>query len=165
MRHNSTALNAFTEVVKVMNHTGLWYAGLTWCFSLEYDLVINTFRSTWPNCGGSCNPSEILAALDALTEIVKVMNHTGLTDAELAWYSLSTSHQIFFYGLEHSFSIHSFRLIWLCLIVEVLATQTKFLEPFGYCIVINCAFNFHTKVFGCFPFLADQILLDCQGSL
>ena len=34
------------------------------------------------------------AAADAFTEGVKVMNHNGLWDAELAWYSLSATHWI-----------------------------------------------------------------------
>ncbi len=45
----------------------------------------------------------------------------------------------------------SFRLTWPCLIVEVLATQMKFLEPSGYCTMINCASTFRTtNTFGCF---------------
>ena len=41
--------------------------------------------------------------------------------------------------------------ILFCLIINVLATETKFLEPSDYCTLINCAFIFSTKnVFGCF---------------
>ena len=40
---------------------------------------------------------------------------------------------------------------WPCLIIKVLATQTKFLEPSGYCTVINYDFTFHTtNSFGSF---------------
>ena len=67
--------------------------------------------------------------------------------------SLSDTLQVItcFYGLEHSPRIHGFRLTWPWLIVKVLVTQAKFLEPSGYNTVINCAFTFHaTNVFGCF---------------
>ena len=44
-----------------------------------------------------------------------------------------------------------FRPTWPYLIIEVLANQAKFLQPFGYCTVINCTFNFFTtNVLGCF---------------
>ena len=42
-----------------------------------------------------------LAALDTFAGAVKVMNHTGLWDTNLAWYSLSTTHLICLYGLEY----------------------------------------------------------------
>ena len=52
-------------------------------------------------------------APDGFAKIVKVMNLTGLWDAELAWYSPSATHQIHLYGLEHNLKIHSFsRPIW-----------------------------------------------------
>ena len=44
--------------------------------------------------------------------------------------------------LKNCIKIHCFRLIWSCLIVELLATWAKFFELSGYCTVINCAFNF-----------------------
>ena len=48
-------------------------------------------------------------------------------------------------GLKHSLEIHSFRFTWPCLIIEVLATQVKFLQP-------SCTFTFHvTNIFGYFP--------------
>ena len=75
----------------------------------------------------------------------------GPWDAELAWYSPGATQQIGLYGLEHSHRIRGFRLIWPCLIVKVHATWAKFLEPSGYCTVINSTFDFHTKnVFDCF---------------
>ena len=40
--------------------------------------------------------------------------------------------------------INSFRPIQPYLVVDVLATQAKFLEPFSYCNVINCAVTFRT---------------------
>ena len=48
------------------------------------------------------------------------------------------------YGLE----IHSFWLSWLCLVIEVLVTLAKCLEPSGYCIVINCCFWFFLWQYG-----------------
>ena len=72
-------------------------------------------------------------------------NYSGLGDAELAWYSPSDTYRICLNGLEHSLGIHSFRPTWLYQIVEVLVTRVKFLEPFGYCIVINWNFLFCTK--------------------
>ena len=63
----------------------------------------------------------------------KVTNHTGLCDTELAWYSPSVT----LCSREQPRN-----LTWSCQIVEVFATRTKFLEPSGYCIVINCAFTF-----------------------
>ena len=42
------------------------------------------------------------------------------------------------------------RSSWSCQIVEVLATQMKFLPPFCYCSIINWAFTFH-KCFWLLP--------------
>ena len=50
--------------------------------------------------------------LDSLAEIMKVMNHTGLWDADLAWH-FEYYHWIYLCGLEFSLGIHSFRLAWL----------------------------------------------------
>ena len=41
----------------------------------------------------------------AFVKFVKMMKDTGLWDVELAWYSPSATHWIFFYGLEHSLEI------------------------------------------------------------
>ena len=82
---------------------------------------------------------------------MKVTSYTGLWETEFAWYSPSATHQICLYGLEHGLGIHTFKPIWLCLSVKVLATWAKFLESSGYCIVINCPFTFcTTNGFGCF---------------
>ena len=91
------------------------------------------------------------AALDDFSEVVKLMHHIWLGDANHAWYSPYATHLICLYNLEHSLVIHSFRHICPCLTIEVPATQVKFHEPSVYCTVINCAFAFHiTNVFGCF---------------
>ena len=50
------------------------------------------------------------AALVTFAGIMKVINHERFWDAKLTWYSPSATHQICFYGLEHSLRIHSFRL-------------------------------------------------------
>ena len=44
---------------------------------------------------------------------------------------------------QQSFSYYTFRPIWPYLIVEVLATQAKFLQPFDHSAVINSTFAFH----------------------
>ena len=61
--------------------------------------------------------------------VVTVMNHPGLWDAELAWYSLSATLWICHNDFEYGLSIYTFKLTWLCQIVEVLTTRVKFLEP------------------------------------
>ena len=70
-----------------------------------------------------------LIALNGFAEVVKETNHTGLWDAKLAWYSVSTIKQIHVYGLEHDLGIHNFRPNLPYLTVEVLANQAKFLQP------------------------------------
>ena len=61
--------------------------------------VLQYFGNMWHN----------LALQDVFTEDMKMMNHTGLWDAEFVWYSLRATCQICHYGLEHSQGIHSFR--------------------------------------------------------
>ena len=59
-------------------------------------------------------------------------------DVKLAWYSPNVTHWIYFYELEHSLRIHSFMPTWPCLIVKVLSTWTKFLQPSDYyCHVVS----------------------------
>ena len=92
------------------------------------------------------------AALTAFIKVMKEMNYTGQWDADLVWYSPSATFRICLNGLKLHFRIHGFRATWLCLIIEVLATRRKFLETFGYCIKINCAFTFRTtNVLVAFP--------------
>ena len=59
-------------------------------------------------------------------------------DSELSWYSPNATRWSAFYGLEQSLGIHGFLSTWFCLIVGVLVTWTKFLEPSNYCTGINC---------------------------
>ena len=42
-----------------------------------------------------------LTAADDSIEIIKMMNHTVLWDAKFDWYSVSVTHQICLYRLEH----------------------------------------------------------------
>ena len=77
--------------------------------------------------------------------------HTRLWEAKIVWYALCASRWICLYGLENGLGIHSFRPTWSGLIVELLATRAKFLQPSGPCTVINWALTVRTKnVFGCF---------------
>ena len=64
-------------------------------------------------------------------------NHILLWNIELAWYSLSATHQICRYGLKCSLKIHGFRPVCTYLIVN-----------FSF---YNCAFTFCTiNISGCF---------------
>ena len=84
-------------------------------------------------------------------KLVSVTNQPRLWDVELPWYSSSITCWICLHGLEHGLGIHGFCPTWLCQIVEVFESWAKFLEPSGYCIVINCTFTFcTTNVFGSF---------------
>ena len=91
---------------------------------------------------------------------VKVINHTGLRDAVLTWYTPSSSGQICLYGLKHCLRFRNFSPISPNRIVEVLASREKFLEASGYRTVINGAFPFHTtNSFGYFRGIMTQIEL------
>ena len=86
--------------------------------------------------------------------------------SELAWYSLSATHQIYLYGLEQTLRIHGFKFTWPYLIIKVLAIQGKniFQLP-GYCTVIfTFTFTFHTNVFGCFHRIIAQFKLKAKVS-
>ena len=90
-------------------------------------------------------------------KVMRVTNHTGLWDAQLSWYLLSDTYWICLYGLEHSLKIYGFRPTWTCLFVKVLAPWSEYLEPSGYCTVINCTFAFHkTNFFGSFHRIMAQ---------
>ena len=93
------------------------------------------------------------------TEAVKMTKYTGQWDSELAWYSPSDTRRISYDGLR----IYGFRPNEPCLIDEAFATWSKFLEPAGYCTVINLAFIFRTtKVFGYIRgFLVQLELIKC----
>ena len=102
---------------------------------------------------------------------MKVMNSTELWDVDLTQDSPSATHQICLNGFKfasmvHNLRIHCLRLSWPCLIIKVLATQAKFLEPSDYCTVINYAFTFCLiNDFGCFSSIMAQFELirkSCQ---
>ena len=155
-----------------MDHTGLWDTELTWyspsvthwiCWGREGDEAHWTMRCWAYLILSKCysldllrswrwwstldyemlNPPDTLQVLlIGFAKVVKVMKHTGLWDAEPTWYSSNVTHQVCLW--KQSLGIHSFRPTWLCLIIEVLETWPNFLQPFGYCILINCTFIFHT---------------------
>ena len=95
-------------------------------------------------------------ATEDFAKVVKVTNHNRQWDAELIWFSLSATHQIcIIYDLEHGFII-----TWPCLMVKVLTTRAKFLEPSDYCNIINCIFTFRTtNVFHYLCSIATQFKL------
>ena len=80
------------------------------------------------------------AVLNAFAEVMRVMNHIGQRNAELAWYYPSIARRVYFYDLKHSLRIHSFTLPNP--IVKPLATQTKFYQLSGNYTLIDCAFTF-----------------------
>ena len=86
--------------------------------------------------------------------------NTWQLDAELVLNSSIATRLICLYGLLLGLGVHCFRPTWPFLIVEVLATRTKFLERSSYCIVINYAITFRTtNVFSCFWGVMDQFQL------
>ena len=91
-----------------------------------------------------------LAALDFLLRLWKwqtTLNCKMSSSTDILWCYPLNLH----YGFEHGLRIYAFRPIWPCLIIEILATWVKFLEPFSYCTIINCTFTYCTAdVFGCF---------------
>ena len=76
-------------------------------------------------------------SINAFVEDLLVTNNTVL-----AWHSPSGLWKIFGYGFKCSLGIHGFRPTWPSLIVEVLGTPVKFLQPYVYRTVINCTFTF-----------------------
>ena len=58
-------------------------------------------------------------------EVMKVKRHTELWDAELAWYSPTSTHGICLYDLGHGLRI---MVTWSCLIIDVLATLWNLLN-------------------------------------
>ena len=155
-------LAGFAVVVKVTNHTGLCDAELAWysprairriCRGREGDephwtvwcwarLILSSGYSPdlpwswrWRTKLDSVMPSSSDTLRELVTgfaEVMEVTNHTGLWDAELAWYSPSATH------LKYQF------FSWPCWITEILVIWWKFLEQSAYSIVINCIFTFLT---------------------
>ena len=74
---------------------------------------------------------------------MKVTNCTKLWNTMFTWYSPCATRWIYLYDLKYRLGIHGFRLTWPFLIVELLVTREKCLEPSGYCTVIKCAFTCH----------------------
>ena len=91
---------SYFEGCKIFNFSGKWfYQGVS--------TVLQYFVHVTHNS----------AASDTSAEIIKVMNHTGFWDAELAWYSPSATHWICLHGLKHGLGIHVSRSTWPCLII------------------------------------------------
>ena len=74
--------------------------------------------------------------LDAFAKVMTVWNRNWLWEDELAWYSLTATCEICFYGLGHSLSIHIFWPTRSHMMV-VFATKVKFRETSGYHTAIN----------------------------
>ena len=73
---------------------------------------------TWPRIEPR-SPGPLANTLTAaFADVVKVRNLTELSDAELAWYSLNATHQIYLNSLEHGFWIHGFKPTQPCLIIS-----------------------------------------------
>ena len=64
-------------------------------------------------------------------------------------FSISVTRQIYLAKcLQKCFEIRKISPTWAYLIIEVLITRAKFLQPSGYCTMINCTFTFcMTNVF------------------
>ena len=117
-------LTGFAVVVKVTNHTGLWGTELAWylpsathriCRGRECDqphwtvgywtrLILTKCYSPdlpwswrWPttlDCKILNSPDTYQVLLTGFAGVVKVTNHTGQWDTELAWYLPSATHRI-----------------------------------------------------------------------
>ena len=99
------------------------------------------------------NVSHNSAALDAFVDVVNETKYTGLWDAKFTWYSPSDTPRICFYGLEHELGFYDFKATRSYLIIELFATQAKFLEITGNSTKINCTF-LHNKCFSLFASVA-----------
>ena len=62
---------------------------------------------------------------------MKVTNHIGLWVAKLTWFAFMASSTA-------SLRIHCFKPTWPYLIIDVFAIKVRFLEPSGYCSLVNC---------------------------
>ena len=135
-------LAELAEVIKMTNQAFLI---LSMCYLL--DLQWSWRWRTTLDCELLSSPDTHDILLAGFAEVVKVTSHTGRWDAKFALYSPIVTHHICLYGLEHSLGIHGFRPTSTCLIVKVLGDRVKFLQPSGYCTVINCTLNFRITNF------------------
>ena len=93
------------------------------------------------DCEMPSSPDTLSVLLTGFAKVMKLTNHTGLWDTGYTRFFPSASHCICCNVFEHVLEIHDFRLYWPCLIIDVLESWAKFLEPSGYGIVINCRFT------------------------
>ena len=82
------------------------------------------------------------AAMEIVAEVMNMIDHMELQNGKLTRYSISATYQICFMAWNMALKSTVLGLPDL-VISEVLLTQAKFLEPFGYCTVINSASIFH----------------------
>ena len=118
-------LTRFSEVGRLTSHTGLWDAVLAWyspstthqiCWGRDVDepywtvkcwarLIFSECYSpdllrsgSWRailDCEMPSSPDILRVRLTKFAEVGKLTSHNGLWDAELAWYSPSATHQIY----------------------------------------------------------------------
>ena len=129
----------------------------SWCILQLTGLITSgeKYQVEWKVLQYFGNLRHNLVALKVFAEVVV----TTLLDCRMP-NSPDTLHVLFFrFATMTSRTAleSSFMLTGLCLISDVLAAQAKFLQPPGYCTVINRAFTFHTtKVFDCFHSIMAQ---------
>ena len=90
---------------------------------------------------------------------MKMTNHIGLCDTELAWYSLNATHRICLYSLKNSIGIHSFKPTWHCLLVKNFATRVKSLNHLVTVQRSTTPWSFTEHIFGCFHSAVAQLEL------
>ena len=86
------------------------------------------------------------AALAAFAEVVKVTNHSGLWDAELAWYSSSTTRWPYFHDLKQSEStvLNQPDLAWS---LRFLSSELNFLNPQAFGLWLSAPSPFGQQLF------------------
>ena len=99
-----------------------------------------------------CNMRHNSTVPNVLAEVMKGTNYTGLWDAKLVWYSPKLPQWLRAWPSNLWFKFTS-----TCWIIEVLATEAKFLEPSGYGTEIKCAFIFHSTNASLAPALPCRI--------
>ena len=123
------------------------------------------YEGEWKVIQYFCNMRHNSATLNGLGNIMKVTNHIGLWDIELAWYSQRPTCQFCFYVLEQRISESVvFGLLNLTWSSRFFCNLNKISWIIWfYCTVINYSFTFYTaNVFGCFRGATVQFKLKCR---